>query len=204
MQRQAGLLGAPPTYRRGLQASLADHGWAVHLLEDTHTAVPTTDLDVVIVLDDPGDIERTRTAAEEHDTVITLLPDPIAEDHVACVRAGATAVADANGEPETIAAALDAVATAQVLVPATTFQRLVAIARSHGDDVQLAQSEIDWMRKLAAGDPVRDLAKTGSWSDRAMHRALAALYRRIGVTNRDQAVAWAARHGLLDDTTPQR
>lgn len=89
--------------------------------------------------------ERTRTAAERHDTVVTLLPDPIAEDHVACIRAGATAVADANGEPRTIAAVLDAAATDQVLIPSTTFQRLVAIARSVSDEVKLAQAEIDWL-----------------------------------------------------------
>lgn len=77
--------------------------------------------------------------------------------------------------------------------------RLAAIARSDEDRPVLADTKLDWLRDLAHGATVRDLADRNHWSHRAMHRVLAALYRRLGVDNRAQAVAWAGRHDLLDD-----
>lgn len=172
---RAALYGGSPAYRRGLRDGLADHGWTVDLPDDH--AAPDGDHTVALVrLPAPDPALLPPGVDDDASSVVVLTPEPITEDHVALVRAGVDAVSDSNDDPGRVAALLDALEDGRTLLPTGTMQRLVAIARSR-----------------------RDLATTYGWSDRGMHRALAALYDRIGVDNRDQAVAWAARHDLLDE-----
>lgn len=63
----------------------------------------------------------------------------------------------------------------------------------HAEEVQPA--ELEWLRALATGDTVGEIAAHAGWPERSMHRHLASLYRRLGVRNRNKAVAWYLRSG---------
>lgn len=190
------LLGGSPAYRRGLRDGLADHGWTVDLIDDASQVQPPHSLLLVRM----PDMERAWLPDTGLDgcAVVALAPEPIAEDHVTLIRAGATAVADTDDDLDQLASLLDALRAGHTILPLVTMHRLTAIARSQDEQPALADTEVSWLRDLGDGASVRQIATTHGWSDRAMHRALSALYRRLNVTNRAQAVAWAARHDLLD------
>lgn len=61
----------------------------------------------------------------------------------------------------------------------------------------LAPDEIDWLRALAHGTRVADLARESGYSERAMYRELRKLWNRLGVANRAQGLARAGELGLL-------
>jgi DNA-binding CsgD family transcriptional regulator len=61
--------------------------------------------------------------------------------------------------------------------------------------------EQSWLRSMAGGMTVADLAESVGYSERAMFRLLRDLYRRIGVKNRTEALIWASRNSLLSDPT---
>jgi DNA-binding NarL/FixJ family response regulator len=48
------------------------------------------------------------------------------------------------------------------------------------------------------GGTVQDLAGQAGYSERALYRLLHALYSRMGVSNRTEAILQASRRGLLD------
>ena len=61
----------------------------------------------------------------------------------------------------------------------------------------VSTDEADWLRAMAAGATVAEIAVDVGYSERAMFRNLKALYTRIGARNRTEALLWASRHGLL-------
>jgi len=133
-----------------------------------------------------------------HASILVLAHDPVVEDYVTLTRAGGHVIAPAEAEPDHLVAILTAFLDGHAVLPLTTLYRLTAIARSSSNHPVLADAEVKWLTLLAQGRAVNDLAGVDHRSSRGMHRALAGLYQRLGVANRDQAVAWAARHGLLD------
>lgn len=68
------------------------------------------------------------------------------------------------------------------------------------DDVSqwINDAEIGWLRHMAGGLTVSDLAAEVGYSERAMFRQLKALYHRLGVNNRTEALLWAKQRRLLD------
>lgn len=193
------LAGANLTYFRGLKAALDPHGWdLVHTRDPQGWAAEAGERMLLVVL-----------ARAEHDdvirqlprrdtlTVLALIPDPIAEDIVTLTRAGATAVTDADADPDHITLVLQQLAAGYTLIPLVAQQRLVAIARSETHQPVLADDEVKWLRLLSQGRNAPDIAAIEHRSVRSIQRALTALYQRIEVEGRPQAIAWAARHDLL-------
>ena len=64
--------------------------------------------------------------------------------------------------------------------------------------VLLEAEELAWIRSLAEGCHVVDLGVAHGLSTRNMYRNLATLWRKLGVDNRIQGVAYAARMGWLE------
>jgi DNA-binding NarL/FixJ family response regulator len=57
--------------------------------------------------------------------------------------------------------------------------------------------EIDWLRLLADGATIHELADKVGYSERALYRILHGLYGRMRVSNRTEAILQAKRWGLL-------
>ena len=196
-----GLAGGNPTYRRGLQAGLAEAGWELETLDDPAAWAGEEDDRILLVyLDQPEYTELVRELSTGLlTTLVALAPEPLAEDYVSLIRAGATAVIDASGDLEVVVAALDMLMRGYAALSLVSLHRLAAIARSNVDRPAVADHEVKWLRLLGDGKTTADIADLQHFSVRTMQRALRQLYDRLGVDGRAQAIAWAGRHGLLDN-----
>lgn len=63
---------------------------------------------------------------------------------------------------------------------------------------QLSELERQWLRQLRDGDSARKVADDAHYSERHFRRILLELYSRLGARGGIEAVAAAARNGLLD------
>ena len=88
----------------------------------------------------------------------------------------------------------DALATCLRLVRAGHRGASAPWVRSWASD-----EELEWLRRLAAGARVPDLARAGGVPERTLYRRLRALYRRLGVRDRDEAVRLVVSVGLARD-----
>ena len=62
----------------------------------------------------------------------------------------------------------------------------------------LRNQEVAWLRALAEGLTIREVAERSAYSEREMFRKLRRLYRKMGVGGRIPALIRASRWGLLD------
>ncbi|MEU4742385.1 LuxR C-terminal-related transcriptional regulator, partial [Actinosynnema sp. NPDC023658] len=61
----------------------------------------------------------------------------------------------------------------------------------------LDADELTWLRRLATGGTVAQVAAHAGYSERAMYRMLNGLYRRMGVGSRLEAIIRARESGWL-------
>lgn len=61
----------------------------------------------------------------------------------------------------------------------------------------LTDQEVRWLKALAGGITVAQLARDARYSERSMYRRLSVLYRRLNVRNRTQALLAASERRLL-------
>lgn len=64
-------------------------------------------------------------------------------------------------------------------------------------ELGLLDSEIDLLAMVAEGATNRQIAERLYWSEATVKRKLSDIFRKLGVSDRTQAVAVAMRHGLL-------
>ena len=77
---------------------------------------------------------------------------------------------------------------------------VAALAAPHerSDHVQEpSESELAWLRELASGATLAQLAEHSGYSERAMFRLLRELYGRLEVKNRTEALMLSQRRGWL-------
>lgn len=60
------------------------------------------------------------------------------------------------------------------------------------------------LQALAHGSTVHELAQEVGYSERELFRILADLYRRMGVSNRSEAIVQVAMWGFLEQTETER
>lgn len=130
--------------------------------------------------------------------LVALLDDAEADQYRLALRAGATAAAPRGADPATVVRVLQAALAGLSLVPARVVRLLAAAGRPDDEDM-IGPLDVSWLRHLAGGATVQQLACRSGYSEREMYRLLHDLYERMGVRNRSEAIARAARWGLLDE-----
>lgn len=195
------VLDPAPSYRQGLGAALACAGfrpeepddlaaWAsgpgpravLVTVRPSPPSGPVPPLDLL-----PGPV-----------VVVALLMDPTPDRFADVLRAGAQGAVAWDDAPERIAQALRSALDGDVLMPAGVAQAMAARAPVTPGDDAIGPGEAEWLRLLARGISIHDLAQKAGYSERAMFRVLHALYRRLQVANRTEAIVLASRRGLLD------
>jgi DNA-binding NarL/FixJ family response regulator len=83
------------------------------------------------------------------------------------------------------------------ILPTHLLQELATIPGDDSTVAELDQEQIEWLRALARGMTVNQLAESISYSEREVYRLLRALYDRLGVGNRTAALIWAAQRGIV-------
>lgn len=116
---------------------------------------------------------------------------------VRAVRAGARSVLPRDTTPAALRRAVDAAADGMATLPAAVLRKLRTGAVSSGPPPAVTPDELSWLRHLAAGATVSDLADRAGYSERAMYRLLKTLYTRLGTANRTQALMRAQALGWL-------
>lgn len=131
--------------------------------------------------------------------MVVVLVDDASPDGFASVLRRRAFPVPRNADVNEIVEAVDCALHDVVRIPAKVAGGLADRALyGHGEPLLLVEAELEWMTDLARGQTVTDVAHTAGYSERAMYRRLAAIYRKLGVPNRSLAIARLARAGLID------
>jgi DNA-binding NarL/FixJ family response regulator len=128
--------------------------------------------------------------------LVVLLGDESLEAGMRAVRAGARSVLSREVSAEVLRRTVSATLDGQAVLPAA-----VATALATGTRVGPAgvptDEKLSWLRALATGSTVAQLASQAGYSERAMFRLLRALYHDLGVSGRVEALIQAQEKGWL-------
>jgi DNA-binding NarL/FixJ family response regulator len=193
---------AAASYRRGLGAALGDEGFDVHDMDCLRPNTLIHDLAAVLLtIRSASDWQVVRdTLKLNRDlTVIGLLVDPTPDRHAEALRCGAHAAVAWDAPPERIVAVVRAALGGMTIFDTSTAQAMAATGPPLYDPDWITAEEIEWLKLLARGATVQQLAAKVGYSERALYRLLHGLYGRMRVSNRSEAILQASRWGLLEE-----
>jgi DNA-binding NarL/FixJ family response regulator len=129
--------------------------------------------------------------------VVALLVEASTAAYVRAIHAGASAVIPRAASPETLRRVFQAAVSGESILPLEVVRALTPGREPPDADEAPSPREIEWLRQLAAGATVAQLARMAGYSERAMFRLLSALYRRMEVSGRLEALILAHERGWL-------
>jgi DNA-binding NarL/FixJ family response regulator len=190
-----------PMFRRGILATLGDAGFEPETPQALLAWIRREQRPVVLLTlesaDDWNLLAELRNA-HAHVLVVAVLVDTTVRSYLRAISAGAATAVPRDALPETIRQLFEAAVVGRSVLPIEVVR---ALASSRGfpedDDNVLSAREQDWLRQLANGTTVAQLANLSGYSERAMFRLLRGLYARIGVRNRTEALMRAKERGWL-------
>ena len=190
-----------PAYRRGLCAALGEAGFTphdAHGLEDLAAPAGRSAVLATLVLpDDTPRLARWR-ATNPGLVIVAMLQQPVVTSYQQALEAGADAAVAWDATPETVVKVLQAALDDHVLLPVAVARALAAPREIRPELPTVSAWEARWLRMMASGMTVAELAREASYSEREMFRLLNRLYQRMGVRHRSEALVKAAQAGLLD------
>ena len=180
-----------PVYGHGLVRALEEAGYSADAAAGPDEAA---DLTVAVVRSDE---DRVRLASiDDEPLVVAVLEDDSPQRYAEALAAGASVVVAEDAPVTAVVEALQAAMEGRTVLPIPVAQQL-ARGAARGCP-PLSGEEIGWLRKLAHGVPVSQLAEESFHSERDMYRVLGRLYARIGVAGRAEAIVAATRWGFVD------
>ncbi|MGW7518704.1 hypothetical protein ACWGJ2_24265 [Streptomyces sp. NPDC054796] len=115
---------------------------------------------------------------------------------VRAMRAGARSVVAREATASTLQRAVSATLNGEAVMPANVADLLVT---GRGGRVRRGSTpsaeQVAWLRQLSDGRTVSQLAFDTGYSERAMYRLLRALYQKLGVSTRLEAIMLAHDRG---------
>lgn len=189
-----------PARRHGVAAAVVDAGFSV----EAPTALagwfrhPGNRL-AVISISHPQELSTVRQLSCEiaEPRIVVLLPMASPAACREALQAGASAVISQDAELEEIVEVIRGTARGHTILPRFIAQAILRDTSAPQLPPSLTEDDLELLRALAAGTKVRQLADQYGYSERAIYRRLASLYRRLGASNRAQALLAAVRHGLI-------
>lgn len=187
-----------PVVERGLTAELSDHDFETVSVSESNLRQWATDGGMVVVgVHDESDIDLVIDLRDgAPDAVVVALVDT-EDDSLAtqALRAGASSSVPADADTPAVVWALQAAEGNLSIVPASIAESLGAFLKV--ESVPLSDAELGWLRGLAAGSTVAELAQGSGYSQREMFRLLGSCYRKLGAESRISALLTAAKLGLV-------
>jgi DNA-binding NarL/FixJ family response regulator len=191
-----------PAYRRGLSLVLEKAGFGpVEDPDDAPGWAATPGCRVLLVtVRSASDWVQVRNLADSSCEVIVvaLLVDPTADRHSEALRAGAKGATAWDSTPELIVEVVSAAVRGYAFLPSSVARAIATGQPPVFDRDWVTPEEVEWLRMLAAGSTIHELADKVGYSERALYRVLHGLYGRMRVANRTEAILQANRWGLLD------
>lgn len=194
----------PRSFVAGLVDSASDHGLVVEISDEVVSAARLATSGeplaiAVFVRDRRGfelvqDLSRNRWVS-----TFALVEQLDPQVWLEAVKAGASGVADWSSAPETIIEAIVAAMQGEIRLPIELYRRQIGRIPEPLTRLALAPSEVRWLQALSEGMTLRTMCDVEGLSIRTLQRRLQNLYLRMGVLNRDQAVALAASWGVTEE-----
>ncbi|XHS77013.1 response regulator [Burkholderiaceae bacterium UC74_6] len=164
----------------------------------------TDDVRLVLLdlgLPDASGLEAVRAvrAHAQQARIVVLSADDRAETVRSAIELGASGFVPKQAKSDQLLRALSAVLDGSVTLPATAVASLTAesgVPASHGEDLGLTPRQRDVLRLLIEGLPNKLISRSLGLSESSVKTHLDAIYRRLGVSSRTQAVLAVARLGL--------
>lgn len=189
-----------PMFRHGMMAVITAAGYGAEEIDDavSWAAVPERRIVVLTVqtLADWTELDAICRGSAGNGVIAVLdRPEPAA--YVRALRAGAVAAIPRESPPEALRAVLNAAAAGQSLIPTDALRGLTEPESDTDADRSPSPDEVAWLRQLARGDSVAEVAGRSGYSERMMFRLLRELYARLGKRNRTEALIHAQERGWL-------
>ena len=148
-------------------------------------------------------LEATRAivAASPSTRVLILTAFESDADLLSALSAGASGYVLKDAEPEAVVSSILAVCHGEKVMSATVAERVIELAlpgsgpRTPHDG--LSARELEILRLIAEGTRNAQIASRLQISDKTVRNHVSRLYRKLAVSDRSQAVLYAARHGLV-------
>ena len=201
MKVPVGIIDPAASFRCGLSRALSDDGFAPCEIDDIRTWAATEGRRVLLwTVRSPQDWKELGAlqGINAELVVVALLVEATPETYAEALRSRAHAAVEWEASPAAIVKVVVAGLEGNVLIPGGVAQALAAKVPIAHDPDWITHEELGWLRALAEGGSVHDLAQTAAYSERAMYRLLHALYGRMGVSNRTEAIIQADRWALLE------
>ncbi|MFD4636500.1 DNA-binding response regulator [Lentzea sp. NPDC058436] len=187
-----------PIFQTGVVAALSGRGCAIVAQSDIIAWIqrpgPSVVLFTVRAESDWEVLDRLLQSAGRH-LVIVVLDNVSAHTGARAVQAGAVSVISRDSTVERLRQVVESTCDGQAVMPAE-----VAAALARGpvaDNWVPSPEQLLWLRRLAAGSTVEQLAKDAGYSERAMYRLLKVLYDHMEVGTRLEAIMYAQRHNWV-------
>ena len=127
-----------------------------------------------------------------------MLADHNLTSYVRAICAGAASAIPRCAEPGLVQRAFEAAVDGSSLLPVAAL-RAMTVGAPNGEvgSTSPSEEERSWLRQLAQGSSVADLAEHAGYSERMMFRLLHALYEKLQAPNRTVALIRACDEGWL-------
>lgn len=187
-----------PAYRRGLELAFSEAGYEVDTPGDMGGWAASPGVRVLVATCRSGAEARRLALARARGTdavAVALLGDesPVAYREV--LETGVEAAVARDAPLDCIVAVVRAALKGRTVLPSSVARTLARASENGGS---FEDQHADWLRALARGVTVEELAESVGYSERAMYRQLRQLYERLGARNRTEALLQALRRGLID------
>jgi DNA-binding NarL/FixJ family response regulator len=185
-----------PLFRLGLLAALGEGGTELMSRADLERWSPLEGGVLLLSLPDEEEwVAPDRTGPTVQ--VIAILHDFTVTRAARALRAGAVNVVPRDAPATEFRRVVEETRAGSLTLTLAVLRAAIATPRVTREALDLSDDELLWLRTLAAGRSVTEIAETAAFSERMMYRKLRELYRRLGVSNRTQALIRARDEGWL-------
>lgn len=205
MTPHVSVAGGSPAWRRGIKSILEEAGHRVDAFDTLDEWKPGVGGSAVVIRGDSevaAESVRCHTQEHPHIPAIAVVEGSSVTLFARWVRVGASAVVDELDDMESLPLTVSVALQEKAAVPTPVLRSMAeAVPSAEMLADRLSDEEVSWLRAMAEGRTVIDLAESAGYSERAMFRLLRRLYVRLGVPNRTGALMWASRVGLLSESS---
>lgn len=188
-----------PAFRHGLMAVLREHRFDGEEVGDLIQWVRQPGRRAVLLgVYNAKDLDLVARVYRACPTVTTvaLLDTQRASQYRSVLLAGATAAVARAADPRRVVMVLERALQDDCLLPRAVAQSM-ATRQTVNHGARLSDEQIVWLRALADGAAVSQIAHRMGYSPRQFFRLLRHLFNLMGVKNRHEAIVRAAEWGLL-------
>jgi DNA-binding NarL/FixJ family response regulator len=187
-----------PAYRRGLELELSEAGYRVEQPANMDRWAREPGVRALVVACRSASEARrlALTRARGTDAVaVALLGEDSPVAYRAVLETGVEAAVPRDAPVDRIVEVVGAALDRRTVLPTEVARSL---ARGEQEEEGIDEEHADWLRALARGATVEELAESLGYSERAMYRQLRHLYEQLGAGNRTEALLEALRRGFID------